>query len=345
MTRAQRAVVAALVLVFLFAALYVLGQLPQVEDNAGDQDSLVTRPASGGGTVGLFVEPDDGRAPILEELDAARDSITPQIYLLSDEEILSALERAEERGVEVRVIIEEEPFGGAGGGDDVVARLERAGVEVRWDNPAFRFTHIETFVIDRRTAIIMNLNLTKTSFPGNREFGVVTTRPADVVHAAAIFEADWRRTAEPDPGPLIVSPTTSRDELLSLIDGARSSLDIYAEVVRDQEIVAALASAEERGTDVRLLVSARSSEDRNDPRWRALEDAGIEVRFARGLYVHAKMVLADDARAYVGSQNFTATSLDDNRELGIILVDPPNLTRLQQTFEADFAKANQIAAS
>ncbi|MDP9470942.1 MAG: phospholipase D-like domain-containing protein, partial [Chloroflexota bacterium] len=172
------------------------------------------------GVVGLFVEPDDGRAPILDELNAARRSIDLEIYLLSDEEILQALERAQARGVRVRVILEEHPFGGAGGEERVFARLEQAGIAVRWSNPAFRLSHIKTFVIDAEVAIIMNLNLTKTSFTGNREFGAITTRPAEVAQADAIFEADWQRSAEPPDGPLVVSPTTSRRTLLGLIESA-----------------------------------------------------------------------------------------------------------------------------
>src|SRR5262245_8827966 len=39
---------------------------------------------SGEGTIGIFVLPDDGREPILTELDAAERTVTLQVYLLSD---------------------------------------------------------------------------------------------------------------------------------------------------------------------------------------------------------------------------------------------------------------------
>ena len=345
MTRTQRAVVAVLVLVFALVGLWTVGQLFRGRDTEVRPPPVATRAVGrAGGTVGVFVEPDDGRGPILAELDAARESITLEVYLLGDEEIIAALERAVDRGVEVRVILEEEPFGGAGTQPEVFERLRRAGIGVRWDNPAFRFSHIKTFVVDRETAIVMNLNLTKTSFTKNREFGAITTRPAEVAQAAAIFEADWARAAEPPPGPLIVSPTTSRRDLLNLMDGAAESMDIYAEVVRDEEIVDALVAAEDRGAEIRLLVSPRSGDERAAEIWLLLADSGVEVRFQRGLYVHAKMVLVDGARAYVGSQNFTATSLDDNRELGIMIDDPANLARLSQTFAEDFADARPVDA-
>src|SRR5262245_17584346 len=90
-----------LILVLL---LVVIGLLAE---RAGWLDEATPTPASvaadpGTGTIGLFVLPDDGREPILTELDAAQRTITLQVYLLSDEEIIAALERAEARGVAVR---------------------------------------------------------------------------------------------------------------------------------------------------------------------------------------------------------------------------------------------------
>ena len=49
--------------------------------------------------------------------------------------------------------------------------------------------------------------------------------------------------------------------------------------------------------------------------------------------------MADGAQAFVGSQNLSATSLDLNRELGIIVKDPVSLARLTRTFEIDFRTA------
>src|SRR5687767_4256007 len=118
--------------------------------------------------------------------------------------------------------------------------------------------HIKTMVIDDAVAIIMNQNITESAFTTNREFGVVTTRPDAVQSVAAIFEADWTRGVEPDPGPLVVSPTNARDQLLTLVRGAQVSLDLYAEVLRDREMLDALIAAVERGVDVRIIVSPSS---------------------------------------------------------------------------------------
>jgi phosphatidylserine/phosphatidylglycerophosphate/cardiolipin synthase-like enzyme len=288
--------------------------------------------------AGLFVEPDDGRAPILDELAAARESISLQVYLLSDEAMITALEAAAGRGLRVRVMLEEHPFGGGGGQPATAARLQRAGIEVRWGDPVFRFNHIKTFVIDDQVAIIMNLNLTESAFSNNRELAVITTRPEEVAQAVAIFEADWERTGADPAGPLVVSPTNSRSELLRLIGRARSTLDVYAEVVRDDELLGAMVDAVERGVTVRLVMSG-DADDSNAQDRAELAAAGIEVYLNNEIYIHAKMFLADGTEVFIGSQNLTATSLDQNRELGLILRDAGSIERAGRVFARDLEAA------
>jgi phosphatidylserine/phosphatidylglycerophosphate/cardiolipin synthase-like enzyme len=289
------------------------------------------------GDVGLILQPDDGRDPILAEIEAAKRTITLEIYLLSDQIIIAALEAASQRGIEVRVLLEEHPFGGAGGQPETFQRLQNAGLDIRWSNPAFRFSHIKTFVFDDEIAIIMNQNLTRSSFTGNRELDVITTYPPDVAEAAAIFEADWNRTQAPAPKTLVASPVNSRSEMLGLINGVTASLDLYAEVVRDPEMLQAVIAAAQRGVRVRLVMSGDPGDD-NEAGRQTLAAGGVEVRLAPSrLYIHAKMILADGERLFIGSQNMTATSLDQNRELGIILDDPAIVRRAVRVFAQDFA--------
>jgi len=70
-----------------------------------------------------------------------------------------------------------------------------------------------------------------------------------------------------------------------------------------------------------------------------LTASGVDIRLSSSLYIHAKLIVADGERAFIGSQNLSATSLDQNRELGIIVDDPVNLSRLTRTFAIDFRAA------
>jgi phosphatidylserine/phosphatidylglycerophosphate/cardiolipin synthase-like enzyme len=48
------------------------------------------------------------------------------------------------------------------------------------------------------------------------------------------------------------------------------------------------------------------------------------------------VIVADGARAYVGSENLSQTSLDHNREVGIVVTDLSSIEPLTTTFEHDW---------
>jgi phosphatidylserine/phosphatidylglycerophosphate/cardiolipin synthase-like enzyme len=210
---------------------------------------------------------------------------------------------------------------------------------VKWSSSAFTFTHAKAIVVDRSVALIMNLNLTRSSFESNREFGIATTWPAEVDAAQAIFDADWSGSNPTEIGKLVLSPINSREVLTGLIDSADQTLDIYLEVLRDPEAIDRLTAAEDRGVEVRVIASPDS-----DPVAQTilsdLVDRGVEVRFISDPYIHAKAIVVDGERAFIGSQNFTATSMDENREIGLVIEDRPMLDRLRAIFDADFAAAS-----
>jgi cardiolipin synthase len=307
---------------------------------ADDSKNFVPTSSSEEGVLGLIVQPEDGRQPVLAEIEAAHSTVDLMVYLLTDEPVIDALIDAEKRGVEVRVILDQFPYGGFGNPEEVATELRGAGAEVQWGPSRFTFSHVKTMIVDGSVALIMNLNLTRSAFESNREFAIASTRENDVRTAQALFNADWSGLDEPAGNSLVVSPTNSRDVLLDLIDSARVSLDIYAEVIRDPEVVDHLASAAGRGVRVRVIVSP----DEDPVAVRILTElvsGGIEVRLLASPYVHAKATVVDSARMFVGSQNFTATSLDENREVGIILSDRVAVARLLATFETDFAASGE----
>lgn len=289
--------------------------------------------------TGVFVEPDDGYPPVLDELNGARCGIDLTIYMLTDNQVFEALASAVDRGVRVRVMLEQHPFGAFGDQQEAFDRLRESGIAVQWGLSTHRFTHAKFAVIDKRVALIMNQNLTYAAFNGNREFGVITTEPDAVDQAATIFARDWSGISTADiTGPLVVSPENSRARIVALIAGATESIDLYAEVIADEGVIAALRDAEARGVAVQLIVNA-SFDDEEETALLTLAAAGIEVRLMDALYVHSKTLIVDEDVALIGSQNYTATSLDRNRELGIIVNDPVLVARGVAVFQRDWLRA------
>ena len=68
-----------------------------------------------------------------------------------------------------------------------------------------------------------------------------------------------------------------------------------------------------------------------------LRDAGIAVTIMASPYVHAKAMVADGSRLFIGSENISATSLDKNREAGILLNDAREASVVESTFDADWS--------
>ncbi len=193
-------------------------------------------------------------------------------------------------------------------------------------------------MIDSQVAIIMNQNLTPSAFTGNRDFAVITTFPEEVLQAQTVFDRDWDHEDINDPpGPLILSPSNSRERMLAIIDHAESSIQFYAEIIRDPEIAAAFERALERGVSIQLIVD-HSIDDQMRALLAGLVAQGMEVKTSTALYIHAKLMIVDSDFVVVGSQNPTATSLDQNREVSMVTDDPYVVERSTTIFARDWLR-------
>lgn len=296
-----------------------------------------TVPSPANPEIAVFVLPDDGNRPVLNAIQSAQKTIRLVIYLLLDDEVVDALMAAKtRRGVNVRVMVEPEPFGGGSSRDDV-NKLKDAGVTVLDGASIFRYTHQKTLIIDDRVALIMTLNLTHSALTRNREYGVIDTHPARVAEIINVFEADWaRRPTKVAQRDLVWSPDNSRDRLLEFLRSATATLDIQVEVLSDNEVEDVLTALARRGVQIRIILPTLEPGDSRIHELDWVVAAGARIRRLREPFPHGKMALVDGTRAWVGSQNLSANSLDNNRELGIFIQDPGALKRLRDTFERDW---------
>jgi len=282
--------------------------------------------------VQFVSEPDDGVAPLLSLIGAAQHELDGEIYLLSDPAIEAALGAAATRGVRVRIILERQPYGGdTGSPREAYSYLTSHGVRVVWGGPAFRFTHAKVLVADEARAWVGTMNWTPTSFMRNRDFAAVVDDPTVVRSTVALFDADWAGLPVNTLAPsLVVSPLNARAAITGLIEGAGYTIDVYAEVITDPQMVQALAAAERRGVRVRVVYNDGSNLS-------ALTAAGVGVRrVTYPRYIHAKAIVVDGTKLFLGSENLTATSLDKNREVGLLLRDRLAISLVEQPFTDDF---------
>jgi cardiolipin synthase A/B len=298
--------------------------------------------------VQVYVEPDDGESVITGAIRSAQKSVWLEMYLLTDTNIIHALEDASNNGLDVRVMLEPHPYGESASATRTLDELRAAGVKAQDTDPAFPLTHEKGMIIDGKTAYIMTSNFTRSALGGssgttNREYGIIDTNSRDVQAVTAIFNADWNHTtAQFNDSNLVVSPVNSRSAFISLIGSAHHTLLVEAEEMQDSNIEATLISAAQHGVKVEVILppSSSSSGTSNDQGISTISQGGVQVREDPRLYMHAKIIIVDGSRAFVGSENISTQSLDGNRELGIIVSDASVVNKLISTFQTDWGDSH-----
>ena len=134
---------------------------------------------------------------------------------------------------------------------------------------------------------------------------------------------------------------------LNLIHQAKHTLFIMTPyLILDGEMVTALRFAAQRGVDVRLVLPhipdkkyafllARSH-------YRELLSAGVKIYEYTPGFVHAKVFLADDTQAVVGTINLDYRSLYLHYECAAYLYKAPALGDIRQDFEDTIEKSQEI---
>lgn len=306
---------------------------------------------TGASGLSVFVEPDAGPGPVVDAIRGAKKSAWVEMYLLTNKSVISALEEDANNGIDVRVMLEQHPYGGGSvSPQETLDKLKAAGVKAQFSNPAFALTHAKTMIIDNSTVYIMTSNFTNAalgtgSYTKNREYDIVDSKAQDVQAVAAIFQADWNRTnASFNDSNLVVSPVNARSDFDSLIGSAQHTLLVTGEEMRDSGIEQDLANAVQRGVKVEVILPAPSgsSSDSNSGGIATIKQGGVQVREDAQLYMHAKIMIIDGKKAFVGSENISSQSLDQNREVGIIISDSSVLKTLQQTFQSDWGQSQSV---
>ncbi|MBU2840563.1 GTP-binding protein [Acidithiobacillus thiooxidans] len=289
----------------------------------------------------LYIEPHAGPAPIVQLIQSARREVSVGVYYLSDRPILRALKAAHERGVDVRVIIEGKPYGMKPWQvkkeereiEATGATLHLAPYRFTSHGDHYAFYHAK-YVCSDHECEIGTANFDWSAFHRNREYLYVTKDPAVVKAVNTVFNADWtnRRAPAWTHRVLVLSPGTSAAQIISVIDQP-GPIEIESEEMGPYRPT--LDAIARKGHLARVILPASiNAEDKRDVAF--LRAHGVQVRLmpVTPIYIHAKAVISSN-EAFVGSENFSATSLEVNREAGLLLNGRP-VSELQVQFNQDW---------
>jgi phosphatidylserine/phosphatidylglycerophosphate/cardiolipin synthase-like enzyme len=310
-------------------ATLVYEDAPEAERWIGDRwvprGATDFEPVHGGqGRVQAFVTPD--AAVPLDAVDDADERVLLAGYTFTSDRVTDALLAAADRGVTVRVLVDDAPVGGLSAREvAVLDRLQAGGVSVRLlggEAARYDFHHAKYLVADERALVLTeNWKPSGTGGHANRGWGVVLngSEPVDALNRT--FQADWtahdaapwldRREAvdpvlrepatssypsriEPTTVPVasttvLVAPDNAEESLVSLVAGAESSVRVEQMSVGgiDTPLVRAALAAARNGTRVRFLLSSE---------WYVAEENGRVVERLNaisdreGLNVEARLV-------------------------------------------------------
>jgi cardiolipin synthase len=297
----------------------------------------------------LIVLPDDTAQPILDAVSTARKSLQIRMFLFTDSRLTDAVIATRRRGVKVRVMLNPARRGGESENDATKAKLAAAGIEVKDSNPAFDLTHQKSMVVDGAIGFVESFNWETRNLTVTRDYAVVTANKTEVAEMVACFESDWTRTTFSPGGhsQLIWCPNNGRERIADFIDSAKHSLWLQNERYQDTVIIERLVRAAMRG--VRLHILARPPHTLKKDKLvegvgglRIVHDVGAKVHALKGLKLHAKMILADEKRAIVGSINLSPGSFDGRRELAIETDSHHVVKRLNEAAQTDWANSRNL---
>jgi len=300
----------------------------------------------------IIVLPDDTSKPILDAIGQAKKTIRVKMFIFSDPSLLDAVIAAQHRGVDVRIMLNPERRDGEKENADARRKLTEGGVHVLDSNPAFDVTHEKSMVIDDTIAFIQSLNWETKNVTETRDYAIVTTHKHEVDEVAQCFDADWNRKKfdTGDNSHLIWCVGNGRQRLGKLIDESKHSLWLQNERYQDPTIIEHLVRAHARG--VKIQIMARPPHKLKKEKLvegvsglRSLQDLGVKVHKLKHIKLHAKLILADDERAIIGSINLAPGSFDSRRELAIQVDDEPIIRRIRKTLHNDWENSHLLDLS
>jgi len=300
----------------------------------------------------LIVLPDDTAQPIIAAINGATSSLRIKMFVFSDPTLLQTVVAAQKRGVKVRIMLNPARRSGEQENEATRKTLTEAGVEVLDSNPEFDLTHEKSMVVDDHTAYVKSLNWQTKNLTETRDYAVVTTHRHEVEEIIECFEADWARTPF-HPGEnshMIWCIGNGRQRLGRLIDEAKHTLWLQNERYQDPVMIEHIVRARRRGVQVHVMARPphklkKDKLSEGVSGLRILEDVGVKIHKLRGVKLHAKLLLADDDRAIVGSINLSPGSFDSRRELAIEVKDEHVVKRIDKVVHLDWENSKALDLS
>lgn len=284
----------------------------------------------------IFITPDLWLLDdIVWEIDAAKSRVYLEAYIFTERDMRDAIIRAHKRWVDVKVLLENNPYKAPYLNDSHYWDLEDAWVHVAWSDPLnYSLNHSKLLIIDE-SAYVSTGNFSYSLFKYNTDFLVQITDTSLLETLSQVFISDFsHKNIGAHHDNLVLSPDYSRSKITSLIRSSQETIDFYFPYISDEEFQKELFLLADSWIVIRWIVDTTFYKE-NPNVIRLYKEKWIELREINKGKLHAKTIIVDKEKAYIWSINFSTYSFDENREIWVILRDQNVIMKLLKTFNSD----------
>jgi len=307
-------------------------------------------------TWDLYVSPDNSRLAFYESISNIEQSLRLQTYDFTKKELKYKFKELLEKWVNIKLIMENYKYKQFKNVWKEIAQYFTwyDNFEIKSDEQmGTEYVHSKINLVDSGFWI-QTANLNNSSFYSNREHFFYSENTWVRTSLNNIFNKDWNgekiKLGDIHPN-LVVCNINCRDVIEILLEWAEESILIQTQYIVDDSILEILRSkfdlnkssvsswqllykGAQEWLDVRFVVSDTDSNDE------LLTYFGPSVaRKFDQYYNHTKMILIDEKILLLWSMNLSDNSLDNNREIWILIIDNNIISEYKKMFEKDWGKS------
>lgn len=255
---------------------------------------------------------------IIEKIDLAESYIYIEIYMFTEKRIKEALNKANKRWVDIKIIIEKNPYMIGNINNKFFEEFKKMWIDIVWSNQSnYSLNHSKMILIDW-LSIISTWNLTYSTFTKNRDFFIFIDDSEINKKLLEIFNYDflWIKKDIYHEN-LVLSPNYSRKKINKLLDYAKNDIKIYMQYFKDEQIRKKLLEIKkEKNIEITAIIPSTAEKDEETIQ---LINAWINIKILKWKKMHSKAILIDNEILFIWSLNFSNYSFDQNREIWILI--------------------------
>lgn len=271
---------------------------------------------------------------IANSIKEAKEEIYLETYMLTENRTKEALIKAHKNWVKIKVILEKDPYMSYNINNKAYTELQKAWIDVVWsDKKNYTFNHTKVLIIDD-LSIISTWNYSYSTFTQNRDLFIFTfdKNIKEKLKQNFLNDYNYIKINIFDEN-LVFSPNYSRVIFEKMFNEAENNIKMYFQYLYDDDLIKKLIEIKkEKKIDIEIVIAKTASDDKEI---KYLKENDIKITALEKNKMHSKAILIDEKYLFIWSINFSTNSLNNNREVWILLKNEEIIKDFLYLFKQD----------